>query len=521
MTGRPPNIILIYADDLGRGMLSCYGQKHFRTPNIDRLASEGVRFTHAYGCAFCAPARASMLTGYHDCHAGRWTYTRAGVYKKLSTGELSFEQIRELIDTTSLTEREDEQFLAALARQAGYVTGQIGKLEWGFATTPERLNRHGWDYHYGYYDHERCHGFYPPFLFENGRRIDIAGNTDVHCGVTPRCESPENRRRRHDRTGKRTYSQNLFDEKIIAFIREHRDKPFFLYHPSQIPHGPISIPEIHPSLDDNTELTDYEKEYASMVLRLDRTVGLILDELVNLGLDEHSMIVFCSDNGHEPYYVEEGRCSGRACDMQGSPYDNVDYAFTSERSHDVFDGNDGMAGCKLSSLEGGPRIPYLVRWPGHTPGGGHVSASLIANYDLLPTACEIMGVSHPAWKDGQSFVSSLRGTDRHRDKPYVVFAGIEGPALVQEDGWKVRYVVAQRRFQLFNLNHDRTEANDLTGQNPDKVRELGTLLLQECDGNFLNGTAENHKAVRIDEYMAGDGPEDAFPRHPHLQNNSR
>ena len=152
-----PNIIYIYADDLGRGMLSCYGQNHSTTPNIDRLAAEGVRYVNAYGCAVCAPARASLLTGYHDCHAGRWSYTKAGVYKELSQeGGRSYAEIRELINNTSFNEGSEEVFLATLARDAGLVTGQIGKLEWGFATTPERIAKHGWDYHYGYYDHVRC-----------------------------------------------------------------------------------------------------------------------------------------------------------------------------------------------------------------------------------------------------------------------------------------------------------------------------------------------------------------------------
>ena len=155
-----PNVILIYGDDLGRGMLSCYGQQHFETPNIDRLANEGMRFNHAYGCAFCAPSRASMLTGIHDCHQGTWTYTKGGIYKSISSGEMTLSEISELIHTTGLQAGPDDVFLAEIAEQAGYVTGQIGKLEWGFATTADRIRRHGWQYHYGYYDHQRCHGFY-------------------------------------------------------------------------------------------------------------------------------------------------------------------------------------------------------------------------------------------------------------------------------------------------------------------------------------------------------------------------
>jgi arylsulfatase A-like enzyme len=510
-----PNIVLIYADDLGRGMLSCYGQKHFKTPNIDRLANEGVRFTQAYGCAFCAPARASLLTGYHDCHAGRWSYTEGQVYKQISRGERSYAEVRELINSTSFNERSDEQFLATIAKNAGYATGEVGKLDWGFATTPERLEKHGWDYHFGFYDHVRAHGFYPPFLFENGERIDIAGNTDIDCGTTYAWETPENRLRQQERTDSAVYTQDLFDEKIVRFLRAHAEEPFLLYHPSQLPHGPISIPEVDPAVRDVPGLTDFEKEYASMVLRLDKTVGVILDELEKLGIDDETLIMFCSDNGHECYYREEGRCSGRSADINGVRYDNVDYTFYSERSGDVFNGNDGMAGCKLSSLEGGPRIPYLVRWTGHAAEGG-ISDALIANYDFLATVSDIVGAEAPSWKDGQSLVPAYEGRNFRRESGHVVFAGVEGPALVSEDGWKVRYIISRRRFQLFHIAEDYREENDLAAAFPEKVRELGTRMLMECDGNFQHGTAENHKAPRIDQYMAGQAPEEAFPVHTHV-----
>ena len=266
-----PNIILIFADDLGRGMLSCYGQQHFETPNIDRLANEGMKFNHAYGCAFCAPSRASMLTGIHDCHEGTWTYTQGGLYNKLSAGELTLDQITESLHTTGLQAGPDDVFLAQIPEEAGYVTGQIGKLEWGFATTGARIRRHGWQYHYGYYDHQRCHGFYPPFLFENGQTTPIRGNTHPDCGVHPNSESAENMEIRRNRQGKAVYSQDIFNEKIIEFLRTHQDEPFFLYHPSQLPHGPIAIPDIHPAVkqsNDYREENDISADHPDLVARL-------------------------------------------------------------------------------------------------------------------------------------------------------------------------------------------------------------------------------------------------------------
>jgi arylsulfatase A-like enzyme len=505
---KKPNIIYVYADDLGRGMLSCYGQKWFKTPNIDRLADEGMRFTNLYGCAVCAPARASLLTGYHDCHAGGWSYTSAGVYKEISHGTLTYEQVKELINNTGFNEREDEEFMASLAKRAGYVTGQIGKLEWGFATTPERLEKHGWDYHYGYYDHARCHGFYPPFLFENGERVDIEGNTHADCGKHPDSESPENYAARWDMTGKAVYSQDLFNEKIAAFIRNHKDEPFLLYHPSQLPHGPTSVPSIHDGVKDVEGLTDIEKEYASMVLRLDDTVGIILDTLEEQGLIDDTVVIFASDNGHEINYVQEGRTS-RVEGLDGREFDNVDYNYTTDRCGDVFNGNDGFAGRKLSSLEGGTRIPYVVRWSG-IGAPGTVSEHLVANYDTMPTMCELMGIDCPEWKDGISFVPLLKGK-APADHDYVVFAGKNGPALVTPDGWKIRFINHRRLFQLFYLPDDKQEENNLAEKEPEKLREMAVTMLKACDGNYYHGYWDNHKAVTIDEYMDGKAPDRAFP----------
>lgn len=490
-----PNIILIYADDLGRGMLSCYGQKHFKTPNIDRVASEGIRFTNSYGCAFCAPARASLLTGTHDCHRGGWTYTRGGIYRRVTEGRMTLEDVSELIHTISLNPANHETFLAQVPREAGYATAQVGKLEWGFATTDREVRRHGWDYHYGYYDHLNCHGFYPPYLFENGRRVDIPGNTRTDCGKAPEGnETPEQREERWDRKGRAVYSQDLFDDKILAFLREHRDQPFFLYHPSQLPHGPIIIPEVHAAVRDNPDLTDFEKEYASMVLRLDQTVGMILDELDRLGIADNTMVVFCSDNGHSPYYRQEGRCSP-TCDLQsGTPYDNVETKFYSQSSGDVFDGNDGMAGLKFSNWEGGVRLPFVVRWPGVVEAG-RTSDRLIANYDLLPTIADALGLQCPDGKDGVSYLDELRGQNQRPRGGPIFFASGLGPAMVTEDGWKLKQVTLPKEnlYQLYHLPGDYREERNCVFEHRERVEDLGRQLLMACDGNFMNGTPAAHQ----------------------------
>lgn len=489
-----PNIIFIYADDLGRGMLSCYGQQHFQTPNIDRIAAEGMRFDSAYGCAFCAPARASMITGTHDCHRGRWTFTKGGVYRRVEEGKMTLDELSELVHSVSHNPDLHETFLAQVPKQAGYVTGQIGKLEWGFATTAREMDRHGWDYHYGYYDHVDCHGFYPPYLFENGKKLQIKGNNRLDCGKSSGSnETDADREERWDRTDKAVYSQDLFDENILAFIRENRDQPFFLYHPSQLPHGPISIPEIHPSVKDNTNLTGYEQEYASMVLRLDQTVGLILDELERLGIDDKTMVMFCSDNGHALYYQQQGRCSGGRPLDGDQRYDDITHFFTSEQSGDIFNGNDSMSGLKRSSREGGVRLPFLARWPGVIEAGT-VTDRLIANYDLMPTLAEICALPFPDDKDGVSYLNTLRGDRDAVRGDAVFFASGLGPAMVRDDGWKLRQITipGENLYQLFHLPSDRLEADNRVMEEAQRemVNEMSTRLLQECDGNFMNGTPQ-------------------------------
>ena len=501
MTSTKPNIIYIYADDLGRGMLSCYGQKLFATPNIDRLAQEGRQFSRAYGCAFCAPARASLITGTHDCHRGGWTYTRGGIYQRVAAGAMSFDETTELISSLSHHPQAHEKFLAEIPRQAGYVTGQIGKLEWGFATTPAEIQRHGWDYHYGYYDHVDCHGFYPPYLFENGHLLSVPGNTRPDHGKAVQGlndpNSPAAREERWNRDGRAVYSQDLFDQKIITFIRQHQDQPFFLYHPSQLPHGPIIIPEIHPAVKDHPQLTDYEKEYASMVLRLDQTVGLILNELEQLEIDDNTLVMFSSDNGHSVYYQEEHRTSTTTNIHTGEKFDNVDNVFTSESGGDIFNGNDSMSGLKFSNLEGGVRLPFIARWPGTIAAGSH-SDRLIASYDLLATLSELLHIDPGPNTDSVSFLSALSGdhelaSSSERGTP-VIFAARLGPALVTDDGWKLRQITLPgvNRYVLNDLRTDRYETTNLNYAQPELIDQLGPQLLRACDGNFSNGMFDSH-----------------------------
>ncbi|MFC1805441.1 sulfatase-like hydrolase/transferase [Planctomycetota bacterium] len=314
------------------------------------------------------------------------------------------------------------------------------------------------------------------------------------CAKHPETESAEHARIRHDRTGKAVYSQDLFDAKIRAFIRDNRDRPFFLYHPSQLPHGPISIPELHPAVADHPDLTQFEKEYASMVLRLDATVGLILDELEAAGVADRTLLIFCSDNGHEFYCRQPGRTGDQWTAVDGTKLDNITGRFTSQRCGDVFDGNDGMAGLKITNWEGGTRIPYLVAWPARTPPGT-VCDRMFANCDLFPTFAELLGIDMPPGKDGVSLLPIWRGREPEQEHgPIVTASFLWGPSLVTADGWKLRRINNLDRFQLYYLPDDYQEAHDLAAQYPERVDALAARMLEACDGSYDNGCISTHFA---------------------------
>ena len=503
-----PNVIYIYADDLGRGMLSCYGQKRFRTPNIDRLAKEGMLFCNAYGSALCAPARASLLCGIHDARPGTWSYSKGGQMLRLEEG-VPFEEICESLNRTGMEADGGGNYWPALMRKAGYRTVEIGKLEWGFTATPQELEAHGWDHHFGFYDHDRCHGYYPPYLFRDGRMETIPGNNRSDCGrglyVYEQQPSAEK-----DMEGCAVYSQDLFDEEILAWLHRQKeaDRPLFLFHPTQLPHGPVFYPSVYPQLQGDDSLTQVEKEYASMVLRLDETVGRILDALDEFGLAENTMVIFSSDNGHGIPYIQPGR-TFLQIDRMGRRVDNIDVAARSDTVNDVFDGNDGQAGIKCSNWNGGASIPMLVRFPGVT-NVGSVSHELVSAYDWMATMADLLGL--PLEKtDGVSMLETLRGGSMPKERRCVVYGSPIGPSLVTRDGWKLRVVLRRTEVlnyaefdadaaemqsayhvRLYDLNQDYAEEHDLSRQQPERCRELIRLLLRHTGGNFVNGLTQAH-----------------------------
>ncbi len=302
---KKPNIIFIMADDLGYADLGCYGQKVIKTPHIDALASEGLRFTDCYaGSTVCAPSRSVLLTGLHTGHTRvRGNFGIGGV-----TG-LGGKDGR-------ISLKKEDVTIAEVLKQVGYTTGMTGKWGLGEPNTSGEPNSQGFDEWFGYLNQRRAHTYYPTFIWRNRERVDLKGNAG----------------------GKQTeYTHDMFAAFALEFIRENKHKPFFLYLPYCVPHSHYEIPNTDPYTD--KPWTKNEKIHAAMVTRLDQNIGQMMSLLKELKLDDHTIVFFCSDNGAAK------RWDGR------------------------FDSSGLLRGHKRDMYEGGIRTPMIVRWPGHVEAG--------------------------------------------------------------------------------------------------------------------------------------------------------
>ena len=436
---RPPNIVLVVADDLGYAELGSYGQKRIRTPHLDRLAAEGLRFTDFYaGSPVCAPSRYVLMTGLHGGHA----YLR-------DNREVQPEGQWPIPDSTVT--------IAELLRERGYATGAFGKWGLGFVGSEGDPNRQGFDLFYGYNCQRQAHNFYPTHLWRNDRKELLEGN---HRGVTGR-----------------QYSHDLIEAEALRFVREQRDRPFFLFVPFTIPHLALQVPE--DSLAEyrgQWEDPPYEGKngylphphpraaYAAMVTRMDRSVGRLMETLRQAGLDRQTIVLFTSDNG--PTYDRLG----------GS-------------DSDFFQSAGIFRGYKGSVYEGGIRVPLIARWPGRIKAG-HTSALPAAFYDLLPTLVEIAGGQIPQPVDGISLVPTLigRGTQPRHKFLFWDFNGYGGQQAVRYGDWKgVRRDISKgnRALELYNLRRDPRERDDVARANPKIVQEIERILLANHDPSTL------------------------------------
>jgi arylsulfatase A-like enzyme len=412
-----PNIVFIMADDLGYGDLGCYGQTLIRTPNIDRLAAEGIRFTQAYaGSTVCAPSRCCLMTGMHNGHGRIRDNLPHGVFL-----------------------RNEDVTVAEVLKQAGYRTGGVGKWSLGDAGTAGRATNQGFDRWFGYLNQDDAHFFYPPFLDDNEGRLELPDNP---------------RTRAH-------YSHDLFTNRALAFIRDATENgradsaPFFLYAAYTVPHyaSPREDPtEYSINSDEPYQSEDWDprsKKYAAMVTRLDRDVGRIVALIDALGLTEKTLIVVTSDNG----------AYGPAPAM--------------------FKSGGPLRGVKRDLYEGGIRVPFIACWPQRIPAG-KTSDEMIAFWDILPTFAELAGVKPPAGLDGKSAVDALLGRPRGASHDYLYwdYGHTRGKYLqaVRMGRWKGVRNGADRPIELYDLISDIGEKHDVAGEQASVVSKIDEIM---------------------------------------------
>lgn len=420
-----PNIVFILADDLGSADLGCYGQTRIRTPFLDQMAREGLKFTRFYaGNAVCAPSRCVLMTGKHAGHA----YVRDN---------------REAKPEGQAPIPADATTVATILKRQGYVTGAFGKWGLGPPGSSGDPLRHGFDRFYGYNCQRHAHTHYPDYLWDNERRVALDG---------------------------RQFSHDLMEAEALKFIETSREKPFFLYVPFTVPHVALQVPE--DSLEEYRGKfadTPYDGKqgyrphptphaaYAAMVTRLDRSVGRILTKLKDLHLDKNTIVFFSSDNG-----PTHGRVGG------------ADSAF--------FKSAGELRGLKGSLYEGGIRVPLLARWPGKIKPG--TSDFIGAFCDVLPTLADVAGAAVPNEVDGISFLPTLLGTGTQKTHEFLYweFPGYGGQQALRSGPWKAVRTTMNKgnlTFQLYNLDDDPNETNDVAARHPAVLARLTKILAEQ------------------------------------------
>ncbi len=441
-----PNIILIHADDLGYGGLGCYGQKLIQTPRIDRMAAEGMRFTDFYAAsAACVPSRCGLLTGLHSGHAAIRDNLLPHVDITKGNGGGYMEQYPRGVWPPVVPT------LGQVIKSAGYRSAQFGKLEAGIPMPPGKMTDHGWDVWFGFRGTGEAFQYYPLELWKNDVRIPFDANR------------AEDVRRPGIVGDKGVYSQDLFVEEILRFIGENKEQPFFIYFPTQVPHGrsprdgdQIQVPDIGPYAD--RPWTHLEKLYAAMLSRFDSHVGRILDELGKRGLDANTIVLLTSDNGDENSY----------------------YEFT-----DRFNGTGPLRGKKRFLYEGGIRVPMIARWPGRIQAG-QTSDLPWAAWDLMATLADLASTGTPPHSDGISVAPTLVGRpELQQSRPYLYWEFHQGKQQAVRMGrWKgVRFGGTKEPLELYDLENDIGERTNIASDHPGIVARILGIMESAREGS--------------------------------------
>jgi arylsulfatase A-like enzyme len=426
----PPNVVLILADDLGYGDLGSYGQQHIRTPHLDRLAAEGMRFTNFYaGSTVCAPSRCVLMTGKHTGHA--W--------------------VRGNGTPAQATLRPEDKTLAEVFQDAGYATGMFGKWGLGDLDSPGHPNRQGFDEFFGYLNQSHAHNYYPSFLIHNNARFPLA-NVPLRENAVGAGFAKE----------KKEYSHDLIAERALTWLGQQRGKPFFLYLPFTLPHANN---EAFRELRDGQEVPDYgeyagkpwptpDKGQAAMIARLDRDVGRVLAKLKEMGVERNTLVLFSSDNGP---HKEGGN------------------------NPDFFKASGPLRGIKRALYDGGIRVPFIARWPGKIKPGT-VSAHVGYLGDLFALSCELTGQPLPSGLDSLSLLATLQGrVKQQRQHEYLYWEFYEQGSrqAVRFGPWKaIREPMLSGPVQLYDLRVDVGEPQDVAAAHPDIVKRAVAMLEQ-------------------------------------------
>lgn len=433
-----PNIILILADDLGYGELGAYGQREIQTPHLDRLAARGMRFTRFYaGSPVCAPSRSVLMTGLHTGH----TRVRGNAPRT---------------DRTAQTLRATDRTVARALQEAGYATALIGKWGLGQQGSTGIPNRHGFDYFYGYLDQLHAHNPYPEFLMRQDQRVRLRNTMDAKAPPEA-VESGAGWA-----SVARDFAPDLMTDEALRWISQPRRKPFFLFWSLITPHANNEgtrvgrgqeVPDLGIYKDRPWPLAD--RAHAATITRLDADVGRLLQRLQRLGLDQNTLILFSSDNGHH----QEGG-----------------------NHPELFDANGPLRGLKRDLYEGGIRVPLIACWPGRIQPG--VSTDHVGSFsDFFPTVCDLAGAPPPLGLDGTSFLPTLLGQAGQRPNPLLYWEFHEGgfsQAVLMDGRWKaIRNKRRDNPIELYDVAVDTGETVNRAAQQPDWVKRAEALFVSE------------------------------------------
>jgi uncharacterized sulfatase len=443
---RPPNLIFVLADDLGYGELGCFGSKLIQTPNLDRMAMEGMMFTRFYaGSPVCAPSRSVLMTGLHTGH----TRVRGNAGKA---------------NIKAQNLRAEDVTVAEVLKKAGYSTALIGKWGIGHTGSDGLPNKKGFDYFYGYLDQLHAHNPYPDFIMRNEEVVKLRNK------IVPEASG----RAKPDDQGlvgagiaekPLDYVPDLMAEEALKWVKEQKDRPFFLYWSLISPHANNEgkkygrgqeVPDLGPYADKYWPVPD--KGHAASITRLDADIGRLFGLLKELGIDEQTLVIFSSDNGH---HKEGGN------------------------NPDLFDANGPYRGLKRDLYEGGIRVPTIARWPGKVRAGEEVKTAYWFA-DIMPTFAYLGKAQEhlPKTLDGQSFASLLLNvpfTPPMRKPFYWEFhEGGFTQGVIMDDRWKaIRLKRRDAAVQVYDLQEDPAETTDLSSGRADLVKRAKELLESE------------------------------------------